>query len=152
MTIPIIDLRAALNGLKEDALHLYRPLDEDAGKRERDDIERCRREVRTQVHALSAALDELEQAREENECLDRALEESERMVRNRDEVLVDVRAERDRLRAQVKELSEALNETRQAGEGFMRAIRETSGLAYPWPAWELAEEAARAALRKAGGK
>jgi len=65
-------------------------------------------------------------------------------------------AENERLRSAmvvmdntVRELTEALREMFEAvcGEtGFAQAVRAESGIAYPWPALDLAEAMARAAL------
>lgn len=49
------------------------------------------------------------------------------------------------------EIKAALEQLLQAvcGEtGFANAVRTATGKAYPWPALDLAEEAARAALRE----
>ena len=51
----------------------------------------------------------------------------------------------------VRELTEALREMFEAvcGEtGFAQAVRAESGIAYPWPALDLAEAMARAALKE----
>ena len=51
-------------------------------------------------------------------------------------------AENERLRAALREMFEVV-----CGEtGFAQAVRADSGFAYPWPALDLAEAKARAAL------
>jgi hypothetical protein len=57
--------------------------------------------------------------------------------------------ERDEARARVKVLEDALRAMTHAvcGEtGFAECVRRDSGQAYPWPALEIAETAARAAM------
>ena len=72
-----------------------------------------------------------------------------------------LKAENERLRSAmvvmdntVRELTEALREMFEAvcGEtGFAQAVRAESGIAYPWPALDLAEAMARAALKEIEG-
>ena len=59
--------------------------------------------------------------------------------------------ERDEARARVKVLEDALGGLMRAvcGEtGFAECVRRDSGHAYPWPALEMAETAARTALQE----
>lgn len=49
------------------------------------------------------------------------------------------------------ELAEALRNYMHAMEGFAQAVREVTGAPFPWPTQDIALEAARAALAKAGG-
>jgi FtsZ-binding cell division protein ZapB len=59
------------------------------------------------------------------------------------------------MRAEIERLREALREMFEAvcGEtGFAQAVRAESGFAYPWPALDIAEAMARAALKEKSGE
>ena len=55
-------------------------------------------------------------------------------------------AEADALRAENARLREAANKYIQAMEGFAKAVREDTGLAYPWPEQKITRAKLRAAL------
>lgn len=107
------------------------------------------RTVPLYLHPAPAAQDGAEVAMAECQAFSAGYEVGEKAAAGGEE-LARLRTERDALKAEVERLREAANDLLGAvcGEtGFAATVRMDSGKAYPWPALDLAEGKARAALR-----